>query len=243
MKKVLVILLIGVTLLAGCNRVAQTPTPMNPEAIAKTFIEASDSGDIERCLSLLSDDVVFSQDPPGVKVQGKSQYEAALRGAAKWHRHSVTVSYKVDGDKITFIAKVSGDDFRILGVDSINVSYELQVRDEKITSIVTTPDSADWARFTELSSGGIGVSLTSTNKGARVDKVAANSPADEAGVKPLDIITAVDGVSYSQMREGEIQLRIRGKIGSKVLLAVTREGVTASIDIEVTRADISVFHF
>jgi len=71
MKKVLVILLVGVTLLAGCNRVAQTPTPMNPEAITKTFIEASDSGDIERCLSLLWDDVVFSQNPPGVKLEGK----------------------------------------------------------------------------------------------------------------------------------------------------------------------------
>ena len=119
MKKVLVILLAAAALLAGCSRVAETPTPMNPEALAKTYIEASDSGDIERCLSLLSDDVVFSQDPPGVKVQGKSQYEAALRENAEWHRHSVTVSYKVDGDKITLTARVSGDDFRIMGMDYI----------------------------------------------------------------------------------------------------------------------------
>jgi ketosteroid isomerase-like protein len=235
-KKVLVILLAAAALLAGCSRVAETPTPMNPEALAKTYIEASDSGDIERCLSLLSDDVVFSQDPPGVKVQGKSQYEAALRENAKWHRHSVTVSYKVDGDKITFTAKVSGDDFRILGMDYINFSSELQIRDGKISSIIATPDSADWANLVRLNSGGIGVSLTLTDKGARVDKVAASSPADEAGVKPGDIITAADGVSYSQMREGEIQLRIRGKLGSKVLLTVTREGVTAPIDTEVTRA-------
>jgi carboxyl-terminal processing protease len=83
-----------------------------------------------------------------------------------------------------------------------------------------------------------GLSLFSliVDKGARVDKVAANSPADEAGIKPGDIITAVDGISYSQMREGEIQLRIRGKLGSKVLLTVIREGVAAPIDIEVTRA-------
>ena len=236
MKKVLVILLAAAALLAGCSGVAETPTPMNPEALAKTYIEASDSGDIERCLSLLSDDVVFSQDPPGVKVQGKSQYEAALRENAEWHRHSVTVSYKVDGDKITLTAKVSGDDFRIMGMDYINVSSELQIRDGKISSIIATPDSADWANLVRLNSGGIGVSLTLTDKGARVDKVAASSPANEAGVKPGDIITAVDGVSYSQMREGEIQIRIRGNLGSKVLLTVIREGVTTSIDIEVTRA-------
>jgi len=224
-------------LLAGCNRLTQTPTPINPEAIANTFIEASDSGDIERCLSLLSDDIVFSQNPPGVKLEGKDQYEAVLREALKWHeKHSVTSSYKVDGDKVTFNAKVSGDDFSIMGMDYINFSSELQLRDGKISSIIITPDSADWAKLVQLNSGGIGGSLTFTDKGARVDKVAANSPADEAGVKPGDIITAVDGVSYSQMREGEIQLRIRGKIGSNVLLTVIREGVAAPIDIEVTRA-------
>jgi len=154
MKKILAILLVAVTLLVGCSRVAETPTPMNLEAIAKTFFEASDSGDIERCLSLLSDDVAFSQDPPGVEM-GKAQYEAALRETAKSHRkHSVTIPYKVDGDKVTFTAKVSGDDFSILGMDYINISYELQVRDEKITSIVATPDSADWAKLVRLSSGG-----------------------------------------------------------------------------------------
>ena len=117
MKTVLTILLVAAALLAGCSRVAETPTPMNAEAIAKTFIEASDSGDIERCLSLLSDDVVFSQNPPGVKLEGKDQYEAVLREAIKWHeKHSVTSSYKVDGDKITLTAKVSGDDFRIMGM-------------------------------------------------------------------------------------------------------------------------------
>lgn len=69
-----------------------------------------------------------------------------------------------------------------------------------------------------------------------MDKVAVGSPADEAGVKPGDMITAVDGVNYSQMREGEIQLRIMGNLGSKVLLTIIREGVAAPIDIEVTRA-------
>lgn len=161
MKKVLVVLLVGITLLAGCNTVAQTPKPMNPEAIAKTFIEASDNGDIERCLSILSDDVVFSQNPPGVKIEGKAQYEAALRDNAKWHqKHSIAIPYKVDGNKVTFTANVSGDNFLILGVDSINISYELQILNEKITSIVATPDSADWANLVRLSSGGIGVSLT-----------------------------------------------------------------------------------
>ena len=235
MKKALVILLVGITLLAGCNRAA--PTPTNPEAIVKTFIEASDSGDIERCLSLLSDDIVFSENPPGVRLEGKDQYETVLSSAIKWNeKHTVTSSYNVDGGKVTFTAKVIGDDFSLLGMDCMNFSSEFQIRDGKISSITDTPDSADWANLIRLNSGGIGVQLSFSDKVARVDAVAANSPADEAGIEPGDIITAVDGVSYSQMREGEIQIRIRGQIGSKVVLTVIRAGVAAPIDIEVTRA-------
>ena len=237
MKKALVILLVGVTLLAGCNRAAQTPTSTNPEAIAKAFIEASDSGDIERCLNLLSDDIVFSENPPGVRLEGKDQYETVLSSAIKWNeKHTVTSAYNVDGGKVTFNAKVIGDDFSIMGMACMNFSSEFQIRDGKISSITDTPDSADWARLIQLNSGGIGVQLNFSDKVARVDAVAANSPADEAGIKPGDIITAVDGVSYSQMREGEIQLRIKGELGSKVLLTVIREGVAAPLNIEVTRA-------
>jgi len=48
----------------------------------------------------------------------------------------------------------------------------------------------------------------------------------------------VDGVSFSQMREGEIQLRIKGPVGSKLKLSVTHEGAAASTDIEVVRVDL-----
>jgi hypothetical protein len=153
-KRFLVILLVGVTLLAGCNRVAQTPTPLNPDAITKSFIEASDSGDINTCVSLLSNDVVFSQNPPGVKLEGKAQYEASLRESINWHhKYSVTSSYEVNGDKVTFTAKVIGDDFGIMGMDYINISYEFLVRDGKISSIIAVPDSADWAKLVQLNSG------------------------------------------------------------------------------------------
>ncbi|MDD5289017.1 MAG: PDZ domain-containing protein, partial [Dehalococcoidales bacterium] len=63
------------------------------------------------------------------------------------------------------------------------------------------------------------------------------------GIKPGDIITAVDGVSYSQMREGELALRIRGKIGSKVQLTLKRDDPAETIYIEVVRVDMSLLSF
>jgi type II secretory pathway component PulC len=237
MNKILVVLLIGLTLSAGCHRVAQAPVPTNPEAITATFIEAYDSGNTQKCLSLLSDDVVFSENPPGVNLEGKDQYAAVIKEAIKWHeKHTVTSSYNVEGDKVTFTAKVSGDDFSIMGMDYINFSSVFQISDGKISSITDTPDSEDWANLVRLNSGVIGVQLSFSDKGARVDEVGAGSPADGAGIKPGDIIIAVDGLNYSQMRDGEMQLRIKGSLGSKVTLTITREGVAAPFEIEVTRA-------
>jgi len=240
MKKILVILLVAVVLLAGCAKADKTPAAVNPVDIVKATIEAFNSGDTEKGLSFLADDFVLLQDPPGVKVEGKAQYEATLKEAVKWHRQYLTTSqYHVDGDKVSFTAEISSDEFRIIGLDSIDASFEVQVRDGKIVSITAKPDSNDWNKIVELSSGGIGISIQFNNEGALVEKLAENSPASEAGIKPGDIITAVDGVNYPQMREGELPLRIRGKVGSKVLLTVLREGATNPVDIEVTRVDMS----
>ncbi|MBA7678670.1 hypothetical protein ES703_86948 [subsurface metagenome] len=240
MKKILTILLIMTLLVAGCTRATESPTPMEPQDIAKAFLQASDNDDIDTGLSLLSDDVVFRQEPIGLRVEGKAQLEVGLRENIAWHhRHSFTSPFSVDGDKVTCSAKVSGDDFRISGIEYINATYEFLIRDGKIHSILVIANSEDWARLVELTSGGVGIKITVVEQGIKVEGLAANSPANEAGVKPGDVIIAVDNISYSQMRGGEMQLRIRGPVGSKVILTIIREGLTDPIKIEVTRVDLS----
>jgi len=221
MKKILTILLMMTLLVAGCTRATESPTPTKPQDIAKAFLQASDNDDIDTGLSLLSDDVVFCQEPLGIRVEGKAQLEAGLRENTAWHhRHTFTSP-----------------------IEHINVSYEFLIRDGKICSILVVADSEDWARLTELTSGGIGIKLAFVEQGIKVEKFAGNSPAEEAGVILGDVITAVDGISYSKMREGEIILRIKGPMGSKVLLTIIREGMTDPIDMEVTRVDLNQFRY
>ena len=244
MKKILTILLMVTLLVAGCAGTTESPTPTKPQDIAKAFLQASDNDDIDTGLSLLSDDVVFRQEPIGLRVEGKAQLEAGLRENMAWHhRHSFTSPFSVDGDKVTCSAKVSGDDFRISGIEYINATYEFLIRDGKIHSILVIVSSEDWARLVELTSGGVGIKIAVVEQGIKVEGLAANSPAYEAGVKPGDVIIAVDNISYSQMREGEIQLRIRGLVGSKVILTIIREGMTDPINIKVTRVDLSQLRF
>ena len=240
MKKVLVVLLITVALLGGCTKADEPPAAVNPIDIVKAVIEASNSNDIENYLSLLADDFTFIQNPPGTRIEGKAQYEENLKASASWkHHNTVTSDYEVDGDKVSCTLRETGDDLRIMRLSEVNARCEYQVRDGKILSLTVTVDSEDWDKIIEHSSGGIGINIKFNDEDAVVEKLAENSPAAEAGIKPGDIISAVDGVSYSQMREGELVLRIRGKIGSKVQLTLKRGDSAEAIDIEVTRADMS----
>jgi len=244
MKKVLALLLAMPLLLVGCASATETPTSTEPEAIAEAFLQASSNGDIDTCLGLLSDDVIFRQEPPGIRIEGKAEFEAILRDNMAWHhQHSLTSPISVDGDKVACSAKVSGDDFRIIGIEHINVSYEFLICDGKIYSIMAVPSSEDWTKIVELTNGRIGVKIEFVEQGIKVKEFAQDSPAEEAGVRLGDVITTVDSISYSKMREGEIILRIHGPVGSKVLLTIIRKGMTDPIDIEVTRVDVGQLHF
>lgn len=240
MKKILTILLMVTLLVAGCTRATESPTPTKPQDIAKAFLQASDNDDIDTGLNLLSDDVVFRQEPIGLRIEGKAELEAALREDMAWHHeHSLTSPFSVDGDKVTCSAKVSGDNFKIIGIEHINVVYEFRIRDGKIYSLMSTPSSEDWAKVMELTRGGIGIKIAFMEQGVKIEAFVKNSPAYEAGLRVGDIIVAVNRVSCSQMRNDERVLRIKGAVGSKVILTIIREGMTDPIDIEVTRVDLS----
>ena len=244
MKKVLALLLAMPLLLVGCASATETPTSTEPEAITEAFLQAYNSNDIDTSLSLLSDDVVFHQEPPGIRIEGKAELETALRENMAWHsQHSITSPFSADGDKVNCSVRISGDNFQIIGIEHINASYEFLIRDGKIYSILLMPSSEDWAKIIELTSGLVGIKIAVVEQGIRVEDFAENSPAEEAGIRLGDVITAVDKVSFSQMRKGEIQLRIRGPVGSKVLLTIIRKGMTDPIDIEVTRIDVGQLHF
>jgi len=92
MKKLLAILLVMVTLVTGCSRVTETPTSLNHESIVKAFFEAANSSDIEKCLGFLSDDITVRQDPPGVTIKGRGQYETILKEATILHRQHTIIT-------------------------------------------------------------------------------------------------------------------------------------------------------
>jgi len=240
MKRILVIPLIMLILIAGCTKTPATVPAMKPESVVETLLQAASKGDVDTCLSLLADDIVIQQDPPGVKVEGKSQLEATLKHNASWHQQFlITSPLKADGEKVTLSVRVSSDELQICGLDSMNADLEFQIQHGKIKSWLSKPNADEWQKLVELTAGGIGIKYEATAQGIKVTELAKNSPAYQAGLRPGDLIIAVNGVSYSQMREGEFQLRVKGPVGSKIKLPTTHEGASAPFEIEVTRVNLA----
>ena len=66
-----------------------------------------------------------------------------------------------------------------------------------------------------------------------------NSPAAKAGIKTGDVILAINDKPTDGMSLQEVVLNIHGPAGTPVKLTVLHEGTTASVDIEITRAQIN----
>jgi carboxyl-terminal processing protease len=89
--------------------------------------------------------------------------------------------------------------------------------------------------------GGIGVYIIQDQKtGAIVANPIDANPAIKAGVRPGDIIVAVDGKSTLGQKIDAVEAEIRGPVGTVVTLTLKRHDVEAPVSVRITRAQIHV---
>lgn len=67
-------------------------------------------------------------------------------------------------------------------------------------------------------------------QGARIIEVAPDSPADEAGLRPDDVIVGFDGETITSMDELVVEIRLR-EVGDEVALEVVRDGETITVTV------------
>ena len=104
----------------------------------------------------------------------------------------------------------------------------------------------DFASYLESNANayvGIGVTIQkpedeATAKGFAIKSVTPSSPAEEAGLRAGDIITAVEGESTVTLGMTETKNRVRGEAGTEVTLTILRG--EESFDVAVMRAKIEV---
>ncbi|MDQ6747573.1 MAG: S41 family peptidase [Candidatus Dormibacteraeota bacterium] len=106
-------------------------------------------------------------------------------------------------------------------------------------SLYFTPDELRQNQeFLGGSFGGVGATMQLKGGTLTVGSVIPGSPADAAGLKPGDVVTRINGQDTTGLSVNGAVQKIRGKVGTRVRLTVTRASKTLELDI--LRAQISV---
>ncbi|MEW5827490.1 MAG: S41 family peptidase [Chloroflexota bacterium] len=87
---------------------------------------------------------------------------------------------------------------------------------------------------------GIGAWVDITGEYLTIVSPMTGSPAEKAGIKPGDKIIAIDGEDMTGIDGELVRRKVLGPAGTTVRLTISREGLEEPLDIEVTRARITV---
>jgi carboxyl-terminal processing protease len=101
----------------------------------------------------------------------------------------------------------------------------------------------DYADFNEVTGGqfeGVGMTVEQDPKGLRIISVYKDTPASRGGLKPGDLITAVDGKSLAGVSSTQATTRIKGPAGTKVRLTLRSGHRTRSVELSREKVDIPV---
>lgn len=106
------------------------------------------------------------------------------------------------------------------------------------TKYFTKEEYEEFSEALTASLKGIGVSVRKVKSGCAVIDLLSYSPAEKAGIKKLDVITAVDGQNVSELGIDEISAMIRGEEATSVNIEVKRIGEDKPLYFDVIRANV-----
>ena len=242
MRLLIVLFMISITI-TGCSSKHDIALQNSDQKLlVQSFIEYYNKGDADSIIGLLSKDIATEQklgDQESKSTDVKSVHES-IKYNILW-KHYIKVLKWTDnsGNIISIQIEESGDDYKIMGVNTIPAEMTFEIKDGKIIKTRTAIDKSTVEQMISKANGGIGVKIEVSPNFIIVNEIAPGLPADKAGLKKGDMIIAIDGIKCSAMRDGEGFLRLRGPINSKVTLTISRGENEKPFDIVVVRGDLS----
>jgi carboxyl-terminal processing protease len=108
------------------------------------------------------------------------------------------------------------------------------------SSYLSAKDFEDMQVQTRGEFGGLGIEVTQEEGFIKVISPMDGTPAAKAGILAGDFITHVDGESVLGLPLDEAVEKMRGPVGSEILITVVREGVTEPFDVSIIRDTIKL---
>ena len=87
---------------------------------------------------------------------------------------------------------------------------------------------------------GVGIEVTMEDEGVKVVAPIDGTSAAKAGIRPGDMIVAIDGVPIDSSGLNDAINRMRGKAGTSVKVTVKRAGTEAPVDFMLERSNVQV---
>ncbi len=88
--------------------------------------------------------------------------------------------------------------------------------------------------------GGLGIEVTMENGFVKVVAPIDDTPAATAGLEPGDFITHIDGESVLGLTLSDAVDKMRGPIGSEIIVTISREGAEEPFDVTIVRDIIKI---
>jgi carboxyl-terminal processing protease len=108
------------------------------------------------------------------------------------------------------------------------------------SSYLNAEDAADMNTQTRGSFGGLGIEVTQEEGFVKVISPMDGTPAAKAGILSGDFITHVDGESVQGITLDEAVDKMRGEVGTDIVITVVREDVAEPFDLTLTRETIKI---
>jgi carboxyl-terminal processing protease len=108
------------------------------------------------------------------------------------------------------------------------------------SSYLSADDFADMQVQTRGEFGGLGIEVSQEEGFIKVIAPMDGTPAAKAGILAGDFITHVDGESLQGLVLDEAVDKMRGPIGSEIIITVVREGVNEPFDVSIIRDTIKL---
>jgi len=123
----------------------------DPESVLRGIFDALSVGDVDRALTFVAENAVAVLIPPppgstGVII-GKDKFRERYIQYVANHEHSELSNVEVRGDEVTCSSTVSADEFRALGLASLNFTGYAVVRDGLLRTYTWTITRESLARL------------------------------------------------------------------------------------------------